>query len=163
MAAIIEIHEMTGQSAGANKTSGTVRFKSADNTTVDTNDRISIPGSGTTYSYTKQLRFYFSTAPSVDIQNLRAYSDGTNNFGTGVSVNADNTNAFGTNQNTSVGGTNVFTYNSGAPLDLDTTNAGPHTGTGYKGDFMRMQMGVASTASSGQLTAEQITFAYDET
>lgn len=163
MASDVQIHEMTGQSAGVDKTSGTVRFKSADNTTVDTNNRISIPTSGTTYSYTKQLRFYFNTAPSVDIQNLRAYSDGTNSFGTGVSVNADNTNAFGTNQNTSVGGSDLFGYNSGSPLDLDTTNAGPHTGTGYKGDFCRLQMGVASTASPGQLTAESLVFAYDET
>lgn len=164
MASDVQIREMTAQSTGVDKTSGTVRFKSADNTTVDTNDRISIPVAGTTYSYTKQLRFYFNTAPSVDIQNLRAYADGTNNFGTGVSVNADNTNAFGTNFNTNMGGTELFAnYTSGTPLDLDTTNAGPHTGTGFKGDFMRLQMGVASTASPGQLSSEQITFAYDET
>lgn len=163
MASDVQIREMTDQSAGVDKTSGTVRFKSADNTTVDTNDRISIPGSGSSLSYTKQLRFYFNTAPSVDIQNLRAYSDGTNSFGTGVGVNYDTTNAFGANYVTTLVGTDLFTSNSGSPVDLDTTNAGPHTGTGYKGDFLRMQLTVASTATPGQLTAETLTFAYDET
>ena len=46
---------------------------------------------------------------------------------------------------------------------MDAVNTGPHTGTGYKGDFIRMQMTVASTASPGTLAGETLTFAYDET
>jgi hypothetical protein len=163
MAATVQIHEMTGASAGVDKTSGTVRFKSADETSVDSNNRIQIPGSGTTYSYTKTLRFYFSTGPTVDITNLRAYSDGGNGFGTGVGCQYSTSGSWASNVNTNISGTDLFTKNSGSPIDLDVTNTGPHTGTGYKGDFLRLQLTVADTAGPGQLTAETLTFAYDET
>lgn len=163
MAATVQIHEMTGTSAGVDKTSGTVRFKSADETSVDSNNRLQIPGSGTIYSYTKHLRFNFQTAPQTDIQNLRAYSDGANNFGTGVGVQYDVNAGFTTNVNTNIVGTDLFTKTSGSPIDVDANNTGPHTGTGYKGDFLRLQMSVASTASPGSLTGETVTFAYDET
>jgi hypothetical protein len=162
MAATIQIHEMTGGSAGTDKTSSTVRFKSADETTVDTTNRLQIPVSSTNYSYTKQLRFYFATGPSVDIQNLRCYSDGTNTFGTGIGVQYTIHASFQTQINTDISGTDLFTATSGSPIDLDANNTGPHTGTGYKGDFLRMQMSVASTASPGQLSAETLVCAYDE-
>ena len=112
MAATIQIHEMTGASTGVDKTSGTVRFKSADNTTVDTNDRIQVPAAGSTYSYTKQTRFYFSTGPSVDIQNLRAYTDGANGFGTGVGCQYTSSGAWAANINTNIAGTDIFTKTS---------------------------------------------------
>lgn len=163
MAATVQIHEMTGTSTGVDKTSGTVRFKSADETAVDTNNRLTVPAAGTNYSYTKQLRFYFSTGPSVDIQNLRAYSDGSNGFGTGVGLNYTLSGSFAANINTNISGTDIFSKTSGSPIDLDATNTGPHSSTGYKGDFLRTQITVASTASPGTLTAETLTFAYDET
>lgn len=166
MAATVQIHEMTAAGAGVDKTSGTIRFKSAIETTVDTNNRLQVPATGTIYSYTKHVRFYFSTAPSVDIQNLRAYTDGANTFGTGVGVQYDiPAGGLGTfpNINTTITGTDIFTKTSGAPIDMDAINTGPHTATGYKGDHVRMQMTVASTAGPGQLTAETLTFAYDET
>jgi hypothetical protein len=162
MPATIQIHEMTGSSAGVDKSAGTIRFKAADDTTVDTNDRLQIPPSGSVYSYTKQARFYFQSAPSVDIQNLRVYTDGTNSFGTGISVQYDLSGSFAANINTNISGTNIFTKISGTPIDLDAINTGPHTGTGYKGDFLRMQMTVSSAASSGTLASEGLVFAYDE-
>lgn len=166
MPSTVQIHEMTAAGAGVDKTSGTIRFKAANNTTVDTADRLQVPGAGSIYSYTKHSRFYFATAPSVDIQNLRCYTDGANTFGTGIGVQYDiPAGGLGTfpNINTTITGTDIFTKTSGAPIDMDAINVGPHTGTGYKGDHVRKQMSVASTASPGQLSAEQITFAYDET
>lgn len=166
MGATVQIHEMTGAAAGVDKTSGTIRFKSADNTTVDTSDRLQIPPSGTIYSYTKHARFYFEVGPSVDIQNLRCYTDGSNDFGTGVDVQYDvPAGGLGTfpNINTNIAGTDLFTKVSGSPVDLDAINTGPHSGTGYKGDHIRMQMSIAATAGPGQLTPETLTFAYDET
>jgi len=166
MAADVQIREMSAAGTGVDKTSGTVRFKSADENTVDTTNRLQIPVAGEDYSYTKQLRAYFNSAPSVDIQNLRAYSDGANGFGTGVSVEYDIPGGgLGTfpNIDTDLAGTDFFTKTSGSPIDLDAINTGPHTGTGYKGDIVRMQMIIQSTASPGQLTAETFTLAYDET
>ena len=69
MAGVLQIHEMTNTNTGTDKTSGTVRFKAADNVTVDSADRLQIGGS-TTYSYTKQLRGYVSSAPDTDFSNL---------------------------------------------------------------------------------------------
>lgn len=163
MAATVQIHEMTGASAGTDKTSGTFRFKSADNVTVDTNDRLQIPTGAEIFSYTKKARFYFVSGPSVDIQNLRAYTDGTNNFGTGIAVEYDLSGSWAANINTDIAGTDLFTKTSGSAIDMDAINTGPHTSTGYKGDFLRLQMGVSNTASPSQLTPETLTFAYDET
>ncbi len=162
MPADVQVHELTGAGAGTDKTSGTVRFRANDATTVDTNNRLQVPPSGMTYSYTKQTQFKFETAPSVDIQNLRTYSDGANSFGTGIGVQYDVQGSFAANINTNIAGTDLFTKTSGSPIDLDAINTGPHTGTGYKGDILRMQMTVASTAGSGLLTAESVVYCYDE-
>ena len=163
MAATVQIHEMTAADAGTDKTDGTVRFKAADNTTVDTADRLTVPASGTNYSYTKQLRAKVTVAPDVDLQDLEAYSDGSNDFGTGVDVQYDVSGTFSDNVNTDIAGNDLFTKDSGDPIDMEATNAGPHTGTGYQGDLLRLQMTVADTASQGQLTPETLTFSYVET
>lgn len=167
MAATIQIHEMSALTTGVNKTSGTVRFKAADNSTVDSNDPIQVPAAGTNYSYTKKLRAYMEAPPSVNITNLRWYTDGSNGFGTGVGVNVKNLgNTWNANYNTAMsGGTNLFTYTSASPLDGDNTNQGPFlpaADNSYIGDLLELQMSVASTASNGQLTAETLTLAYDE-
>jgi len=168
MVATIQLHEMTGSVSGEDKTSDTVRFKAADNTTVDTNDRLVIPASGEAdiFSYSKQLRFYGSTDPDVDIDNLKLYSDGSNDLGTGAVVDYDLSGEFGANINTDISGTDLFTKTSGSPIDMDGDNPGPW-GTGeipcYMGDFVRLQMGISETASPGSLSAETLTFAYDET
>lgn len=167
MAATIQIHEMSALATGVNKTSGTVRFKAADNNTVDNNDPIQVPGAGTTYSYTKKLRAYMEAPPSVNLTNLRWYTDGSSGFGTGVGVNVKNLgNTWGANYNTAMsGGSDLFGKTSGSPLDGDATNAGPFlpaADNSYIGDLIELQMSVASTASNGQLTAETLTLAYDE-
>lgn len=162
MAADVQIHEMTATSTGVDKTSSTVRFKSADETSVDSTNRMQVPSSGTNYSYTKQLRFYFNTAPATSITNLECYTDGTNSFGTGITVEYDTSGSFSSNVQTDISGTDLFTKTSSSTIDMDVTNTGPHTSTGYKGDFVRMQMQVADTASPGALSAEPMTFVYDE-
>jgi hypothetical protein len=162
MAAEIEVHEMTATSTGVDKTSGTVRFKSADETTVDATNKINVPTSSTIYSYTKHLRFYVSIAPATDISNLNCYSDGSSGFGTGVGVQYDTSGSFAANVDTDISGANFFLSDSGSPIDMDITNTGPFTGTGYKGDFLRTQLSVASTAGPGTLTAETLVFTYDE-
>jgi len=165
MAATVQIHEVTATNTGVDKTSGTVRFKSADETTVDSSNRLQIPGAGTDYSYTKQLRAYVSVAPSVDLTNLEAYSDGSSGFGTGVGVQYDVQQTFQTQTDADISGTDLFTKTDGAPIDMDAndTQWTDGDGTGYWGDNLRLQMSVASTASPGALSAETLTFSYDET
>lgn len=164
MAATVQIHEMTSNTEGGDKTSGTVRFKSADETTVDSTNRLQIPAAGEDYSYTKQLKAYISVAPDTDLTNLQAYSDGASGFGTGVSVEYDTQQTFQTQTDEDLAGTDLFTKTSGAAIDMDQTNdTDGKTDTGYYGDILRLQMIVQNTASPGTLTAETLTFSYDET
>lgn len=164
MAATVQIHEMSAITTGVDKTSDTVRFKSTDITTVDASDRLQIPGAGTDYSYTKQLRAYISVAPDTDLTNLEAYSDGSNDFGTGVGVQYDTSGSFTAQTDANISSTDLFTKTAGAAIDMDVTNdTSGKTDTGYYADILRLQMTVASTASPGTLSAETLTFSYDET
>lgn len=176
MVATLLIREWNGSSTGptkTDKTSGTIRFKNADNATVDTNNRLVIPSSETEYSYEKWVRVNISAVPDVDVDNLQAYSDGANGFGTGVKVwywtaASYVTPVIPTESNdpplhSTVAGTDFFSKTSTAPIDLDALTTGPFTTTGDIGDFLVMAMEVESSASQGSLTAETLTISYDET
>lgn len=167
MAATIQIHEMSAADTGADKTSGTVRFKDADNATVDANNPLVIPAADSIYSYTKKVRPYMEVPPDTSISNIRWYTDGTISFGTGISVNCKNLGTtWGDNYKTAMsGGADLFGKTSGSPLDGDGTDAGPFVpadDNSYIGDLIELQMAVASTAASGTLVAETLTLAYDE-
>ena len=167
MAATIEIHEMSAATTGTDKTSGTVRFKDADDATVDANNPLVVPAADSIYSYTKKLRAYMEDAPNTNVSNLRWYSDGTNSFGTGISVTVKNLGTtWGANYKTVMADSaDLFGKTSAAPLDGDGTDQGPFLPAkldSYIGDLIELQMAVASTASSGTLTAETLTLAYDE-
>ena len=162
MVATVQILEKNGAGpTTTDKTSGTVRFKTADNATVDTSDPINIPTAGTNYSYEKWLILNVTVAPDTNISNLKFYTDGGNGLGTGVglyakAVTAYSTPALGTS---TAGYTDAFTYTSGSALSL---GAGPYTSTGEKGDHAVLLMTVGTTASPGQTASETITFSYDE-
>jgi len=166
-AATIQIHEMTALAAGVDKTSGTVRFKAADDQTVDANDPLVVPGAGSDYSYTKKVRAYMEAPPDTNVSNIRWYTDGANGFGTGVTVTVKNLGVtWGANYDTLMsGGSDLFGYTSGSPLDGDGTDAGPFVPADdddYIGDLIEMQMAIASTAANGALSAEVLTLAWDE-
>jgi hypothetical protein len=167
MAATIQIHEMSGADTGADKTSGTLRFKDADNNTVDTNNPLVIPAADTIYSYTKKVRAYMEAPPNTNVSNLRWYTDGANGLGTGVTMTAKNLGTtWGANYKTAMsGGADLFGYTSGSPLDGDGTDAGPFVPADdntYIGDLIELQMAVASTAANGATPTETLTLAYDE-
>ena len=165
MVATVQIVEKNG-TAGTNtqKDSGTVRFKNADNATVDGNNVLVVPsGTGTTeYSYEKWLRLKVTVAPDTNISNLKFYTDGANGYGTGVLLYAKAVATYATpaQPTATAGYTNAFSYTSGSALNLGTAAV---TGTGEKGSHAVLLMTVASTASPGTLTAETGTFSYDET
>jgi len=166
MAATIQIREMSALATGVDKTSGTVRFKAADNSTVDTNDPLVIPSGADIYSYTKKLRPYMEAPPTVNVSNLRWYTDG-GGFGVNTPVNVKNLGVtWGANYNTQMsGGSDLFGKTSGSPLDGDGTDTGPFLPADdntYIGDLIELQMTVTNAATNGQLTAETLTLAYDE-
>lgn len=162
MAATVLIVEKNGTGGTAtDKTSGTVRFKNADNAAVDVNNPLVIPGSGLDWSYEKWLRLRADVAPSVQITNVKAYADGTNNFGAGVNVYAKAVTAYATPVEGS--GTasfaDLFTYTAGSPL---TVGGGTYSGTGEFADHVVLEMSVGTNAAQGSLAAETLTFSYDE-
>lgn len=162
MAATVTIVEKTG-AGGTNtdKTSGTVRFKNADNATVDLNNPMVKPGSGSDFSFEKWLRMNVTGGTYSQITNVKLYSDGANGLGTGVLIWAKAVTTFATpaEATATTGYTNLFSYTSGAALSL---GAGPYTSTGEKGDHAVLMAEVQSTASGGLTATETITMAWDE-
>lgn len=156
MTADVDIYELTASDAGTDKTASTVRFKLADNQTVDNNDPITIPsGVDNTKSYWKQLRMYCASAPDTQIDNLRFYSDGSNDFGTGVSVNASNRgptpgNDIDSNASSSLPDSqDLFGLTSGAPLDIDAIHTSAVTATGFFGDYIYSLTVLRDTVKNG--------------
>lgn len=174
MPATVLIREKNGAGeTPTDKTSGTIRFKNADDANVNTSDPLVVPGSGQEYSYEKWLQLSFSVAPDTEITDLECYLDGSNDYGTGVKLwyrilGSFSTPGIPTEGNdppefpvngTPSAGADAFGLTTGAPGDL---GAGPHTGTGDKGDYLVLVMEVEPTATQGALSAETLTFRYDE-
>ncbi len=182
MAATVIINEYHGAGgAKTGKTSGTVRFKNADDANVDLIDPLVVPGSGQEYSFEKWLRLEITDAGGfTQIDNLRAYSDGTNNFGAGVKLwyavsgtymqPVVPSEAADPPQSAAAGSpvenmADFFASSSGAPIDMDAINTGPFTdGSPAEeiGDWLVLVMEVEPGASQGVLTAETLTLAFDE-
>ena len=164
MAGVLQIHEMTSSVAGTDKTSGTVRFKAADNVTVDSANRLQIGGT-TSFSYTKHLKGYVSSAPEVDFSNLEAYTDG-GTFANSVTCMYIHTQSWSANVTTNIAGADLFTKVTGDRIDMnswDTTHTAGQS-PAYWGDVLKLQLAVGATAAPGTLTpAEVLTFSYDET
>lgn len=162
MPATVQLIEKNGAGGTAtDKTSGNIRFKNADDATVDLNNPMVKPTSGTDYSFEKWLRLNVTGGSYSQITNIRAYSDGSNGLGTGVGLWAKAVATYATPaQATSTSGyTDFFTYTSASPLSL---GAGPYTSTGEKGDHLVMICTVADTASGGLTPTETLTVAWDE-
>lgn len=161
MAATVQIMERNGAGGTTtDKTSGNVRLKTADDSTVDLNNPITKPASGSNWSFEKWLALYFS-GTYTQASNLKVYTDGSSGLGTGVNLWAKAVASYATPAlgTSSTGYANAFTYTSGSPLSL---GAGPYTGTGQKGNHLVLLAEVASTASGGLTASETLTFAWDE-
>lgn len=168
MAATVLIREKnTVSETNTDKTSGTVRFKNADNATVDLVNPMVLPGAGSDFSFQKFLRLDASVAAAGNITSPVFYCDGAQS-NTGITMYAKTTNlaAFATpvEETATTGYTDAFTYTSGSPKALDAVNAGPFTGTGDFGDYLKLMLAVGTTATApGTITSETMTFAWNET
>lgn len=167
MAATVELrsyHGASGSESGADVAGSGIRFKVADNDTVDANNPIPVPAAGTNNSYIKNLQLYVTATPSNTINNLKFYTDGSNGYGTGVALNAKTSATYVdpvANGTTALTGTaDAFTYTSGSPLSISGSISNPSTGA--LGDFVVLQMAVGTTATQGTTGSETLTFSYDE-
>ena len=174
MAATVNIYEWTSTGTRTSKTSGTVRFKNANNATVDLNDPLVVPttAGGRDYSYGKALRLQLGSnaASFTQISNVKFYTDGTNSFGAGVNLLAGAASTWNASLvaegTTATALTDAFAYESTAPLALSTgtygSSAYSSTAIDELGYFANLLMYVTTAASQGTLSAETVTFSYDE-
>ena len=162
MAAVVQIVEKNGAGGTTtDKTSGTIRLKKADNSTVDLANPLVKPGAGSDWSFEKWLRLNVTGGSYTQITNIRSYTDGSNGLGTGINLWAKAVASYATPAlgSSSAGYANAFTYTSGSALSL---GAGPFTSTGEKGDHLVLLGEVTSSASGGLTPSETITFGWDE-
>ena len=164
-----------------------IRFKTADDATIDTANPIPVPAAGTNYSYWKQIYLYCANADSNTIDNVKFYSDGTIGFGTGVTLMVGDetpdknsgsdagyevaTGTPGTTGNEMVaahadlaGSTDAASLTSGSPLTVSISETDNEINAASETtDYVILQVNVISTASAGLTASETLTFQYDET
>jgi len=188
MVATVIIERLTG--VGPTRTDITsinTRANAFDShTTGDTANPIEIPSAGTNYSYWVNTQLNATVTPDNLIDNIEWFTDGTNSYGVGITLQVATaallsyTQATGTpgvtgillNDTNYTGGTitpaipgadNAFTFVTGAPLAVTGSIANPTTGA--FGDMVIYQVAVGTTATPGTKPAspETITWRYDET
>lgn len=158
-----------------------IRFKQADDATIDAVAPIPIPAAGTNYSRWKQVFMKCTTAPSTQVDNVKFYTDGAG-FGTGITLNiadacplhsstvttgydvADVNTTMASGGHTDVTTvTDAFTYTSGSPKTVSISESGSIINAiNETTNYIVLQMAVGTTASPGNLTDETLTFQYDE-
>ncbi len=168
---------------GSNK----VRFKTADDADIDANNPIPVPSSGVNRSYWKQIYLQCTAIQdATQIDNIKFYSDGAAFDGytqvdlaigdetpTKTSVSdagydlpsgtAATSGEIMTNHSDITGTTNVTTKTSGSPLSVSISEASSQIdATSETTDYVVLQMRVGTSADSGTLTAETLTYKYDE-
>lgn len=177
MASTVLIRRLTGAGPTATDiTSINTRANAEDaHTTAGTSNSILVPAAGTNYSYWVVTRLDVTVINSGTVDNVKWYTDGSNNFGTGVTCKANTATTYvqatgtaGTtgiqlttgNYSTLAGApTDVFAMTTGSPLSV----AGSTTGTGQFGDRVVYQIEVGTTAASGATAQETFTWRYDDT
>jgi len=190
MVATVAVFVETGPNATPVETDTTalgppnIRFKTADDSTIDANNPIPIPASGTKRSFWKHIFLKAISGSFTQIDNVKFFTDGTG-FGTGIVVNVgDETptknsgSTAGYDQATGTVGddgdeltthtnittkTDAFTFNSTTPKTVSISESGAIIdATGETTNYVVGQMDVASTAGPGDLPNETWTFQYDE-
>ena len=157
-----------------------IRFKQADDATIDNQNPIPIPTAGTEFSRWKQIYLKCATAPDTQVDNIKFYTDGAG-FGTGITLNVadqfpvknsgadtgydvSDADAVMTTHTDITSSTDAFTFTSGSPLSGPTiSEAGSIINAiGETTNYLVLQAEVISTASPGNKPDETLTFQYDE-
>ncbi len=194
-AATVEVYIDTGGTDNTPGSSDTteglgppmIRFKTADDKTIDSISPIPVPAAGTNYSYWKSIYLYCTiNADSNILDNFEFYSDGAIGFGTDVTLMVGDetptktsgsdagyevaTGTPGTTGNEMVaahadltGSTDAASLVTGAPLTVSCSEAGNViNAVGESTDYVLLQVNVITTASAGLTATETLTFRYDE-
>jgi len=173
MAASVDVQEANGAAPGAWNIVTAARFCTTDSYNPGTSNPIPIPAAGTKRSYWKHHAPWFSGSFS-QITNVRIYSDGAM-FSSGAQAyigvetltEAQYTQASGAIgddgaemvvSHPAIGSKQLFnTFTSGSPKVVDS---GPITSGRCKAVIL--QLDIDSLATAGTLSAETISWRYDE-
>ena len=171
-----------------------IRWKSEDDgESIDTGDAMPIPGAGDNYSYWGQFYMEMTARPGSEIvNNMKFYTDGGGQYGTGITLEAGaqypvHTAAATTGYDLATGtpgttgdrmdnGANKHTdlttdtkvdadtYTTGAPASLTIGEAGSELKVVAETcNYLVLQVKVGTTATNGTKAAETLTGRYDET
>jgi hypothetical protein len=170
MAAVVRIYECSGTLTGVDKTASVVRFMETQSATpAQSFSPVTIPNTATYFrSYTKSMRFWLQEDPVTYIDNFRVYTDGSNPFGSGVSVLASNTGVANfTNASAPIAGAkDLFSFTEESSLNLNSRDYTSSVPAGYTasyfGDLLTIQVSIGSQATSGKKSSTNLTFVYDE-
>jgi hypothetical protein len=157
-----------------------LRFKRADNKTIDNVDSIPIPAGADNYSRWKSLYLRCSGAPSLQVDNIRIYSDGgiwaasilmdvgdetpTKNSGSSAGYDVADVNATMVGAHTDITGiTSWYLKTVGAPKTVTISEAGAIINAiGESSDYVVLQMHITNAATPGDLANSTGTWKYDE-
>lgn len=167
MAATVSVKQVTGSGPTAT-TITNLRMNTDDTVNPGTTNPLVKPSSGTNYSYIKTVYLNADTTPTGTINNVKLYCDGTIGW-TGVDLyvgsNGTYHQAEGTEGTTATVSTvataDIEEFTSGAPKSLTGSITNPSTGR--ISDYVVFQARVSTSAVSGTLSTETLTFQYDET
>lgn len=155
-----------------------LKFKNADNTTIDTANKVIIPTSSTVNSFWKQIYLFCDVAPDNSIDTVELYSDGT--FPTGVIYNigdeqpvktnaadtgydvADTSNLM-TDHTDVTAVTDLSTFTSGSPKTITIGEAGAIINAANETThYAVLQMNVGTSAVQGDTVSDTITYSFSE-
>jgi hypothetical protein len=179
MAATVTIRRWTGSGGGPTKTDITginTRANAEDaHTTAGTSNSVLVPSSGSNYSYWVSTQLSIDAITGGTVDNLRWFTDGSNNCGTGVTCVGNTASAYvqatgtagetgielTTGNHASLAGSavNVFGHTSASPKAV----TGSASGTGDLGHQFVYQLVVADNAASGASAQETFSWRYDDT
>lgn len=179
MAATVLIRRWTGASGSptlSDITSVNTRANALDShTTADTANSVLIPAAGSNYSFWVCTRLDVTAITGGTVNNIKWYTDGVNNFGTGVTALGNTATTYvqatgttgttgtvlnTTNYSTVTTPVDPFTFTSGSPKSVTGSTSAVSNSFA---DFFVYQLVVGTTAASGASAQETFTWQYDDT
>jgi hypothetical protein len=167
-------------SPGQSATITNLRFNAEDTNDQDLLSPLTIPSSGTIFSFWKQCYMRCTTAPDTQVDNVQIYSDGSLGWGSGVTAQIGNETPLHSsivttgydlataqenmiNHTDITANTSLFTFTSVSTKSISISEAGSIINTANETtNYIVLQLDVESTASPGTKPIETITWQYDE-
>jgi hypothetical protein len=169
MAASAEVRVFHGSSPTGTAVTE-VRYKRADNSTVDLLTQLQIPSAGVVRSWPKHFKVVFTTSPSVQISNLRWYLAARPSAWDGVSIWAGVTASYAqavvTDENAIRPGLidgDVYTSASPLMIAAGIVLSNPNTGDGGTAQsYLQAQATMNALVTPGVKAPRPSYYRYDE-